>query len=281
MTFGEVWNDNQRGINDDDFLGIGAEYFINENWSSQLNYLESKKISDLDYKGYLIGGRYYFNGGTGNSVFLSSDLARVGYLNDDENQLHLGAGLRLDLNQNFYLTAELKKVLSDSRYNRDAISLISFGYRFSKTEEPSNRADLKTGNHSELPVGKKEDINRIQDVDFKVVNKIKEVSFYFDFDSSVPLRVEKDKLNKMMENAIDDEANIVISGHTDDIGGKKYNKELSKDRAIFVKNKLKEDYDMDDSRFLVVAYGEESPIADNNTLDGQKKNRRVTVSIRK
>ncbi|WP_241824189.1 hypothetical protein [Salinivibrio kushneri] len=119
MALGEVWNDNQRGIDDDNFLGVGAEYFINDNWSGQLNYLESKKISDLEYKGYIIGGRYYFNGGTGNSVFLSSDLARVSYFKGNDNQVHLGAGLRLDLNQNFYLTAELKKVLSDSRYNTE------------------------------------------------------------------------------------------------------------------------------------------------------------------
>ncbi|MFQ3575285.1 MAG: OmpA family protein [Cytophagales bacterium] len=65
-----------------------------------------------------------------------------------------------------------------------------------------------------------------------------------------------------------------IDGHTDNVGDPAKNKRLSQDRADAVKNYLIVK-GIDSSRLKAIGFGEEKPKADNNTKEGQAKNRRV------
>jgi len=75
-----------------------------------------------------------------------------------------------------------------------------------------------------------------------------------------------------------------VEGHTDNIpiAGGKYpsNWELSAARASAVVRALVDRADMDPVRMSAVGYGEFRPIADNNTLEGRKANRRIDIMIR-
>lgn len=71
---------------------------------------------------------------------------------------------------------------------------------------------------------------------------------------------------------------IRIEGHTDSDGKDKYNKKLSQDRANSVMAFLAERGVAAD-RMEAVGYGEEKPIADNETDEGKEKNRRVEFNI--
>ncbi len=75
------------------------------------------------------------------------------------------------------------------------------------------------------------------------------------------------------------ELKIVIEGHTDNIGGKKYNQKLSMKRAESVKNYLIKKFGINDSRLKAKGYGESKPIADNKTAAGRHKNRRVEAVV--
>ena len=76
---------------------------------------------------------------------------------------------------------------------------------------------------------------------------------------------------------------VIVEGHTDSIGGVKYNRQLSMRRADSVRNWLiaRKVYGAKD--FQLKAYGETNPIAPNKLPDGsdnpagRAKNRRVTV----
>ncbi len=71
---------------------------------------------------------------------------------------------------------------------------------------------------------------------------------------------------------------IEISGHTDNIGSKSYNKLLSQRRAdSVVKYILSKG--INKSRIIAKGYGQEKPIEDNNTIDGRSKNRRTAFEI--
>lgn len=72
------------------------------------------------------------------------------------------------------------------------------------------------------------------------------------------------------------DANWRIEGHTDNTGGRKYNKTLSLLRAQSVYNYFVSQ-GLDKNRFEVVGIGEDIPIADNNTPKGRKTNRRVVL----
>ena len=71
---------------------------------------------------------------------------------------------------------------------------------------------------------------------------------------------------------------IRIEGHTDADGSSAYNKDLSQRRATAVMEFLT-DLGVDEARMEAVGYGEEKPIADNETAEGKEKNRRVEFNI--
>jgi OOP family OmpA-OmpF porin len=71
---------------------------------------------------------------------------------------------------------------------------------------------------------------------------------------------------------------IRIEGHTDSDGKDKYNKKLSQKRADSVKEFLVQ-AGIDESRMEAVGYGEEKPIASNDTDEGKEANRRVEFNI--
>ena len=71
---------------------------------------------------------------------------------------------------------------------------------------------------------------------------------------------------------------IEVSGHTDNLGSKELNKEISTARAktiydILIKKGISK------SRIKFAGYGSEKPIATNNTADGKRKNRRTEFEI--
>ncbi|WP_033416221.1 OmpA family protein [Hahella ganghwensis] len=75
------------------------------------------------------------------------------------------------------------------------------------------------------------------------------------------------------------DTNAVIEGHTDDRGNADYNKQLSQRRAEAVKTDLVDNYSISASRIQAIGYGEEQPVADNDTAAGRAENRRVVANV--
>lgn len=69
-------------------------------------------------------------------------------------------------------------------------------------------------------------------------------------------------------------ARIEISGHTDNVGNPKTNKSLSQKRALACREYLVSK-GIDGSRVEAVGYGDEKPIASNDTEGGRQENRRI------
>lgn len=74
------------------------------------------------------------------------------------------------------------------------------------------------------------------------------------------------------------EWNLLLSGHTDNVGDDDANMILSKNRAEAVKNYFISK-GIDENRIKVNYFGETKPIADNSTSEGRQKNRRVEFVI--
>lgn len=75
-------------------------------------------------------------------------------------------------------------------------------------------------------------------------------------------------------------SNIRIGGHTDDTGTDEYNEWLSERRAESVKTYM-QSLGIPAERMETKGYGESSPVAGNDTPEGQARNRRVEVIISK
>jgi hypothetical protein len=69
---------------------------------------------------------------------------------------------------------------------------------------------------------------------------------------------------------------LTIEGYTDSTGSYRNNQELSRRRAQAIANWFK-GHGIHNSRLKVVGYGSLRPIADNSTLQGRERNRRIEV----
>jgi outer membrane protein OmpA-like peptidoglycan-associated protein len=107
------------------------------------------------------------------------------------------------------------------------------------------------------------------------------------FDSGILFAVNSHDLNENSKENIRqlaqtlkkyEDTNILIEGHTDSTGEEAYNQTLSERRANSVSNYLKSN-GVTGSRITTVGYGENQPIASNETEAGRSQNRRVEVAI--
>jgi hypothetical protein len=101
----------------------------------------------------------------------------------------------------------------------------------------------------------------------------------FDFNSS--------KVNpKVNENLVQfsetlkqyPDTEILVAGHTDNVGTAAYNMKLSQQRADAVAAVLKAN-SVSRSRLTILGYGEKNPLADNVSDSGREQNRRVEFAI--
>jgi len=72
---------------------------------------------------------------------------------------------------------------------------------------------------------------------------------------------------------------IEIEGHTDNVGPTEVNERLGLERAEAVKRYLYEQHQVPLHKINVITYGEDKPVAPNNTRDGRSQNRRVVVKV--
>jgi outer membrane protein OmpA-like peptidoglycan-associated protein len=70
-----------------------------------------------------------------------------------------------------------------------------------------------------------------------------------------------------------------IEGHTDNVGPTTVNEKIGMERAEAVKKYLYEQHQIPLHKMNVISYGEEKPVAPNNTRDGRAQNRRVVIRV--
>jgi outer membrane protein OmpA-like peptidoglycan-associated protein len=101
----------------------------------------------------------------------------------------------------------------------------------------------------------------------------------FDVDRAVLRTRSKEQLADLalILNKYED-TEILLEGHTDSTGSEEHNLDLSRQRAQAVSNYLAQQ-EVRATRFTIMGYGEEQPIASNDTDDGRQANRRVEVAI--
>ncbi len=90
---------------------------------------------------------------------------------------------------------------------------------------------------------------------------------------------EIQKVADFMQRYID--VTVDIEGHTDSQGSARFNKSLSQRRADSVKAALVSGYGIAADRINAIGYGEEKPIASNDTAEGRQANRRVVAVMQK
>jgi outer membrane protein OmpA-like peptidoglycan-associated protein len=132
-------------------------------------------------------------------------------------------------------------------------------------------------NHPELMEGKTIAVTYAPTITDKVSSK----SFQIQFESgSATIKSESFKvLDEILKSSIVAEnLKIGVNGHTDNTGNPAANQSLSELRAASVKRYL-ESKGITSARIESKGVGSNSPVADNNTVEGKAQNRRVEIVL--
>ena len=115
---------------------------------------------------------------------------------------------------------------------------------------------------------------------YEVVLSAEQGNFGFG-QSELPERTkgEFDRLVDRLKADSSQNVYIEIEGHTDSTGDAAINERLGLERAEAVKRYLHESHEVPLHRMNVISYGEEKPIAPNDTRDGRARNRRVVLRV--
>lgn len=120
------------------------------------------------------------------------------------------------------------------------------------------------------------------------VERLDEETLLVHFDSDVLFELNKSDLDTTARDALTQAAEVikefnktavVIQGHTDSTGSAEYNQGLSEQRADSVRNFLAR-AGVADGRMASIGYGEDHPVADNETKAGRALNRRVDMLLK-
>ncbi|MCK0715903.1 OmpA family protein [Chromohalobacter sarecensis] len=99
----------------------------------------------------------------------------------------------------------------------------------------------------------------------------------FEFDSATLTSDAEGILDGIAEKlAANESVNVRLEGYTDSVGSASYNKELSQERADSVKDYLVSQ-GVNGDNVSTMGYGEEDPVATNETKAGRAENRRVEM----
>ena len=109
-------------------------------------------------------------------------------------------------------------------------------------------------------------------------DKTKSVLIFFNYDSHKLSITEKDKLDNYISTLIKTDSNpIIIYGHTDTKGSKKYNLILSEQRALSVSKYFRKKGI--NNKLIIKSYGEDYPLIITGDNVEEENNRRVEVII--
>lgn len=140
---------------------------------------------------------------------------------------------------------------------------------YSDEEKNRDREELK----NRLPEGTQVDTDARG-----IVVRMDDVLFDFDSYALRPDTGEKlEKISRIIKEKYPDRE-IIVEGHTDNVGKRDYNQSLSEKRARTVSEYLKTSVGHDKISYR--GLGQEMPLADNKTADGRRRNRRVEIIIK-
>jgi OOP family OmpA-OmpF porin len=193
-----------------------------------------------------------------------------------------GAGLQYDFTKSFGMRAEVERYrINDAVGNKGDIDLASIGFlfRFGRATKVAYTPAPEPVVTPEPYVAPAPAVVVVPVVD-KTQQYCTILDLTFEIDRGVIEREDMEKLAVVGTFLTKyPGTTAVIEGHTDNIGTEEHNLALSKQRAESVVAYLVDTVHVDRSRLSAVGYGFSRPVADNDTEEGKRQNRRINAVV--
>lgn len=197
----------------------------------------------------------------------------------------VGAGLQYDFTRSFGMRAEVERYrINDAVGNKGDIDLVSLGmlFRFGRrSPAPVAYAPAPAPTvYAPEPTIAPAPVVVVVPAAPKTQQYCTILDLTFEIDRGA---IQRDDLEKLAVVGTFltkyPGTTAVIEGHTDNIGTEEHNLRLSKERAESVVTYLVDTVHVDRSRLSAVGYGWSRPIADNDTEEGKRQNRRINAVV--
>ncbi len=302
-------------LDDDVAYGLAIGNQVSDTWAVELAYNFSStenKTSDVDVDYWHLDALYQFTEEQSNSPWTPYIVFGFGETSYDaakcdqkDTQWNAGVGVKYAVNSNLAVRADVRGLLTADEVEEDTLVNIGLVYAFGKAQsKPASQPAPVAKKVEAAPVvaavaDKDSDMDGVMDSKDKCPDSAKgskvdadgcyvalegdkEFTLNVKFQSGKSV-IQPDSKGQIAELAAFltsyPQTNTTVEGHTDSVGSAEYNKSLSQKRAEAVKQSLINDYKISAERVSAVGYGEEKPIADNATAEGQSQNRRVVAKV--
>ncbi len=288
--------DDKRDYRDRPEVGIRLEKFLSEAWGIEagVGYVPTKKVSTDQNKSditYSLNGTYNFlKRDSKFAPYLTAGFGGDYIEGNSKNGLNAGIGARWFLSKTMALRPEVRYI-NLLKGREDWLISLGLNFLFGKAPAPSVAAPAPAPapkpEPAQVPAPKPEPAPAPTPAPApapapmpeKVVETIT-LHVYFDTAKYVVKKEYYPEIEKLAAylNRYPN-VNAEIQGHTDNVGNPKMNITLSQKRANAVMDVLVKKYNINPARLSAKGYGQEKPIASNETREGREKNRRVDAVI--
>jgi outer membrane protein OmpA-like peptidoglycan-associated protein len=194
----------------------------------------------------------------------------VGNVSDSQNRTPVAATLTVRDIQNNEILSSFRSDEADGNY----VVVLQPGRSYVITAEAPGY--LFYSDRFDVPSDSKNNSVR---KDISMTRDIVRLLVYFDFDKATLQPASSVDLNRAVDWLKDNPAvTVELSGHTDNVGAKDYNRKLSHDRAQSVLDFLVSK-GVSPQRLTAKGYGMDEPITTNDTDEGRAMNRRVEFRV--
>ena len=298
LIYGMKWNDfqNHFGSNSGSDLSIGVGFDLNTAKASQVEFIKTNFkagssntavngiiMNELNY--ISIHEEAYFD------IFSTVGFTKLKFGAEGKGLLNFGVGVSHQLSEGVQWKIQIKKLFpSNDLASFSGLQLgfnlaYKFGNRNGRRDAPRYGEKAGETNNNELSSAFScKEFNKEARVCFDKNKALisdlegQGLVFYFDFDQ-VKIDKKYDKKIKALVLALErhPDLEIMLQGHTDSVGMKKYNQKLSERRAIQVRDVMINRFGAPSDRILALGFGEDRPAEGNTSRDGRAKNRRVVM----
>ncbi len=271
---------------------------IDRHWSAELGfseaeprYADEQREADLDT--WQVDLRYSL-GQSGDRLrpYISGGLGNINVDGENDSFLALGGGLEFELRGNVVLRGGMRNygyLGRGSDIGFDAGLVYYFGDRNPPPPPPEEPPPPPRDSDGDGVIDADDDCPNTPSnyaVDENgcpiMIEEIArfELQVNFDFDEAEIRAEDMPEIAELAEFLNEYDGTMLhLEGHTDNVGTQLYNLDLSQRRADAVRNALIEDYGIAAGRVTAQGYGEQLPVADNDTEAGREANRRVVAVV--
>ena len=176
-----------------------------------------------------------------------------------------GAGLKYFLTDWIALRADVRHVLAFGNFNNNLEYTLGLTFYFGGKKEGVQEMKKEPVAEAEPTIIEKGRVTL--NVQFDTGKAVVKPAYYNEIQSVTDVMNKYPKLR------------VVIEGHTDNVGGEKYNLDLSQKRAEAIKGVMVDNFKIKADRIKAEGFGYSKPIGDNKTNEGRQINRRSEAVI--